>query len=210
MTDVDRESQATKVKGLMEAVPDLIDEMTHNEELSQAWLEITPARLTALKDFSTVVGMVINILYLCFAKRKYHYKELDIDDWVLDSIQYLGYVQGASSGILIFFYAINKKRLVTQKMWRSFVAENQAQGRISLLPNNERLTVDRMSIEMTHNILMLKGPKAAEFNQDERVNFGNWFTYSEFQLFNMYFFIHDGVFRYYVLYFGISILGYIS
>ena len=65
-------------------------------------------------------------------------------------------------------------------MWRSFVAENQAEGSISLLPNNERLTVDRMSIEMTHNILMLKGPKAAEFNQDESVNFGNWFTYSEF------------------------------
>lgn len=70
--------------------------------------------------------------------------------------------------------------------------------------------VNEMSIEMTHNILMLKGPKAPEFNQDDEVNFGNWFTYSEFQLFNIYFFIHDGVFRYYVLYFGISILGYIS
>jgi hypothetical protein len=80
------------VKGLMEAVPDLIDEMTHNEDLSNQWLEITPGRLTGLKDFSTVIGLGINILYLCFARRKYHYVELDIDDWVLDSIQYLGYV----------------------------------------------------------------------------------------------------------------------
>jgi hypothetical protein len=38
MIDVDRETQATKVKGLMDAVPDLIDEMNHNEELSRALL----------------------------------------------------------------------------------------------------------------------------------------------------------------------------
>ena len=57
--------------------------------------------------------MGINALYLCYAKRKYHYREIDIEDWVTDSIQYMGYIQGASSGILIFFYAINKKRLVT-------------------------------------------------------------------------------------------------
>ncbi len=34
MSEVDRESQSTKVMGLMDAVPDLIDEMNHNEELS--------------------------------------------------------------------------------------------------------------------------------------------------------------------------------
>ena len=35
MRDVDRESQATKVTGLFELVPDLKDEMIHNEELSR-------------------------------------------------------------------------------------------------------------------------------------------------------------------------------
>ena len=44
----------------------------------------------ALKDFSTVVGMVINSLYLLFARKKYHYREMEIDDWVIDTIQILG------------------------------------------------------------------------------------------------------------------------
>jgi hypothetical protein len=95
-----------------------------------------------------------------------------------------------SSGVLIFFYAINKKRLITQKMWREFVYNNNRSEEISLIPNNDRLDVT----EMTHNILMLKGPDATEFNQDGETNFGNFFTMSEFQLFNMYFFIHDGTF----------------
>lgn len=54
----------------MEAVPDLIDEMYHIEDLKEMIIQITPARLTALKDFSTVVGMLINFLFLFYAKRK--------------------------------------------------------------------------------------------------------------------------------------------
>lgn len=70
----------------MDAVPNLIDEMNHNEELSRAILQITPGRLNALKDFSTMVGLSINFLYLCFARRKFHYRTLDIDPWVIDTI----------------------------------------------------------------------------------------------------------------------------
>jgi hypothetical protein len=92
MTSVDRESQATKVTGLMEAVPDLIDEMNHNEELSRAILQITPKRLMALKDFSTVVSLIINSIYLLFARKKYHYRDMDIENWVIDTIQILGQV----------------------------------------------------------------------------------------------------------------------
>jgi len=69
-----------------------------------------------------------------------------------------------------------------------------------------------MSIEMTHLILMINGPQATEFNLDanQGPNFGNWYTYSEFQIYNLMFFMADSMFQYYVLYFGISILGYIS
>ncbi len=38
MNEVPRDSQNSKVSGLMDAVPDLIDEMYHNEELSRAVL----------------------------------------------------------------------------------------------------------------------------------------------------------------------------
>lgn len=150
------------------------------------------------------------MMYLCFAKRNYHYRELDIAPWVIDTIEILGYIQGSSSGILIFFYAINKKRLITKKMWREEVEKNNKDEAQKLLPNIDRLDVNEMSYEMTHQILMLKGPEAPEFNLDDEPNFGNWYTLTEFQIYNIFFFIHDGVFQYYVLYFGISILGYLS
>mmetsp|Transcript_11847 Transcript_11847/g.18254 ORF Transcript_11847/g.18254 Transcript_11847/m.18254 type:complete len:178 (+) Transcript_11847:331-864(+) len=177
----------------MEAVPDLIDEMNHNEELSRAFLQITPSRLMLLKDFSTMVGLLINFVYLVFARRKYHYREIDIEDWVVDVIEILGYIQGASSGILIFFYAINKKRLITQKKWRDYINYNK--DKYQIMPNNDRLDVSEMSFEMTHLILLIKGPDAPEFSIDPiRRNFGNHFTASEYHLFNIYFFIQDGTF----------------
>jgi len=55
---------------------------------------------------------------------------------------------------------------------------------------------------------MCKGPEADEFNIGGVQNFGNWITKLEFKLYNIYFFLQDGVFQYYVFYFGISFLGF--
>jgi len=57
---------------------------------------------------------------------------------------------------------------------------------------------------------MLKGPFSAEFNLDgarDEHNFGNFYTWSEYKLLSFYFFIQDGTFQYFVLYFAISLLG---
>ena len=53
-----------------------------------------------------------------------------------------------------------------------------------------------MSYEMTHMILVVKGPGAPEFqlDKDSPRNFGNWFTTSEYYFLNMLFFIQDGTF----------------
>ena len=74
-----------------------------------------------------------------------------------------------------------------------------------------------MSYEQTHLILMLKGPDATEFKsksqEDEAevtYNFGNFFTTLEYKLLSFSFFICDFTFQFYVLYFGISILGFFS
>lgn len=208
MTDVCRESQQSKVRDLLYAVPNLIDEMNHNDELNRATFKITPERLMFLKDFSSVIGFIMNLTFLSFATRKYHYKILEVPEWVIDTIEYLGYVQGSSSLILIFFFGINKKKLITNIMWRDMISENEKKSGYELPENDDRLTVNQMSYEMTHMILMMKGPDANEFNLDENnINFGNWFTYSEYHLLNTYFFIQDGTFQYYVLYFAISLLG---
>lgn len=57
------------------------------------------------------------------------------------------------------------------------------------MSNEDRLDVDEMSFEMTHLILMLKGPSAPEFNLGSELNFGNFFTWLEYKLLTFYFFI---------------------
>ena len=60
--------------------------------------------------------------------------------------------------------------------------------------NEERLTIEEMSFESTHLILLMRGPNAAEFNLKDKTNFGNIFTWSEFQILTIIFFITDGTF----------------
>jgi len=58
---------------------------------------------------------------------------------------------------------------------------------------------------------MNKGPDADEFNFDKnKRDFGNRYTWLEYKMFNVYFFMHDTLFIYYVIYFGISFLGFYS
>jgi hypothetical protein len=60
----------------MNACPELIDEMVLNEELLNArWIQITPDLLLALKDFSSVVSMIISGAQLLFLTRVDHYRE---------------------------------------------------------------------------------------------------------------------------------------
>lgn len=114
-------------------------------------------------------------------------------------------MQGISSGCLIFAYVINRGGLITKAKWREYVKVNKQYYKP--FENEERLEVQEMSIEMTHLILMTKGPEAPEFNISHETKFGNAFTRFEYYMFNFWFFIQDGTFLYYVLYFMISMLG---
>jgi hypothetical protein len=75
MNNVNRESQSNKVEGLMNATPDIIDEMMFNEELSRSKFAITPERLSALKDFSTFLSVLMNLVLISFIERVNHYRD---------------------------------------------------------------------------------------------------------------------------------------
>jgi hypothetical protein len=64
------------VEGLMNAAPDLIDEMLHNEGLSRSKFAITPERLAMLKDFSTLLSVLMNLVLIIFVERTNHYREV--------------------------------------------------------------------------------------------------------------------------------------
>ena len=82
MENIDRESQQTKVTELMEKVPNLIDEMKHNESLQNATIKITPKLMNELKDFSTMVGSMISLAQLLFLTRENHYKDAVSPDYI--------------------------------------------------------------------------------------------------------------------------------
>lgn len=69
-------------------------------------------------------------------------------------VQYLGIIQGVSSGLLIFFYAYTRGGLITKKKWRDHIKKNK--GRIEPFNNEDRLDVTEMNIEMTTTILLTK------------------------------------------------------
>jgi hypothetical protein len=187
MTNVTRESHTTKIKGLIDAVPDLLDEMELSESLEADLIAIRPERLAALKGFSSLVGVAMNLEFLLFARRKFHYREPDIYDWVIDSIELMGWLQGTTSLILIFFFIINKKQIICKKGWRDFVAVNQ--DKYEPIVNEDQLAIGEMSIEMTHMILLLEGPEAPAFNMGDELDLGNFYTKAECFLLNFYFFI---------------------
>jgi hypothetical protein len=102
-------------------------------------------------------------------------------------IAYGGIIQGVSSGVLIIFYAMARGGLITKAKWRDFVKANQKT--MPQFENEDRLDITEMSIEMTHNILVTKGPEASEFEFDGQVHFGNCYTRFEYYIFNILFFI---------------------
>lgn len=135
MNDIDRESQQTKVAGLMDATPDLIDEMRHNESLQAATLKITPSLMAQLKDFSNGVGLLISLAQLFFLQRVNNYRDPYVPQYISLIIFVLGLVQGTSSATLIVFYTINKYALKTRAGWREFIKENKTKEDVQMMDN---------------------------------------------------------------------------
>ena len=189
MASVNRDSQSNKVDGLMAAAPDLIDEMIHNERLGHSAFPITPERLMALKDFSTFLSVVMNVIMLMYKERINNFRDVYMPDFATDLITYMGIIQGISSGVLIIFYATARGGLITKAKWRDFVNGNLKDEGMKPFENEDRLELSEMSIEMTHNILMTEGPEAQAFDVDGQLNFGNAYTAIEFKVLSIMFFI---------------------
>lgn len=51
---------------MLRAIPEIVDEMDHIEMLSKSTIEITPTKLNALRDISTIIALVVCILMVIF------------------------------------------------------------------------------------------------------------------------------------------------
>ena len=75
MIAVDRSSPQQKIIGLLKAVPELVDEMEHIEMLSKSTIQITPNRLNALRDCSTLLALAACALVLIFYEYNVEFDE---------------------------------------------------------------------------------------------------------------------------------------
>ena len=94
MQNVNRESQANKVDDLLAAAPDLIDEMIYNEGLQRSTFAITPERLQLLKDFSTALACLMNVVLFISVERVNHFRDVYYPAWAENVIYYGGIIQG--------------------------------------------------------------------------------------------------------------------
>ena len=94
MQSVNRESQANKVDDLLAAAPDLIDEMIYNEGLQRSTFAITPERLQLLKDFSTALACLMNVVLFIAVERVNHFRDVYYPAWAENLIYYGGIIQG--------------------------------------------------------------------------------------------------------------------
>lgn len=151
------------------------------------------------------MAVIMNLILIIYTERVDHYRTVYVPDAANNAIEYGGIIQGISSAALIVCYVMSRGGLITKARWRDYVKANHKL--LKPFENEDRLDISEMSIEMTHTILMTKGPEAPEFEVDGEVHFGNLYTKIEYYMFCILFFIQDPVFMYYCLYFMVSMLG---
>jgi hypothetical protein len=69
--NVNRESNTHKILDLISKCPSFIDEMEHLELRSHDFINITPERLGYLRDFSTLIAVMISFIVIAFYKYDY-------------------------------------------------------------------------------------------------------------------------------------------
>jgi hypothetical protein len=128
MIQVDRSSPQQKIIGLLKAVPELVDEMEHIETLSKSSIQITPTRLNALRDFSTLLALAVCSLVLIF----YEYG-IDFDAEgnaslgptapppIKEAISILGYIQLCTAFLLLMGELYTRSHLIIKSGWREYV-----------------------------------------------------------------------------------------
>lgn len=122
---VERESPQHKILGLIGKTPVFIDEMTHLENRSHAFLKITPQKLSFYRNFSTLLSIFISLIVLFFYKYGYVERpdgKLDkiymIDKWPTFFMDYVGYFQLGTSLTLLVGTYLNQSNIIIKNGWR--------------------------------------------------------------------------------------------
>jgi Ca2+/Na+ antiporter len=217
---VDRTSAQMKVNELLGKIDDWVDEMEHVETLHRSKFSITPAKVDALRDMSTFIAFVINIVILLW----YEYRSVDQDDgsskvepkidtWGRYTIDILGGVQAFISCCMLLGWLITNTSLMNKANWRQYVADNilnESDKKIKQFQERSMLSIKpakQLPLRECRKILKWEGPTAVEFNIEKKRNFGHLVVLLEYYWISFSYICLNGTFRYFLTYIAISFLG---
>ena len=211
MTTVNRDSPGEKIMGLMSASEGMIEEMEHNESLARSKIKITPLTMRWVRDLSTFLVVIINLLLLAFREfEENNLKTEETNSIVAQCITYILVVQLGLAICVLLFYIFSKGKLVVHSKWREhakMVRKRNKQNGLEI-EIDPHISVQEMSINETRYILHTRGPSAREFVKEGKRSFGNFYTALEYYLLSTVFLLREKYFLYYVFYISISVVAY--
>ena len=129
---MERESGQHKLIGLCEHIPSFIEEMEHLEIMSHHSIQITPALLGKIQNFSSILAVgcgfciVLGYQYI-YIRQTDGTQNYDSNiDITLDNIIFiLGAIQAVSSFMLLVGFIVNSANLIVRAGWRERVSQNE-------------------------------------------------------------------------------------
>jgi len=213
MVNVNRESATEKINGLVNAAPDLFDEMNHTASLKEQIFFFSQKKYNAIRDFSTLLSLIINVIIV--ASYTTDVSDGDsarkISDQVTVTINVLGYIQLVTSSTMIIFWMILHGPVILGRKWRDYVHEQKAKRKeddFDILANlEEEDDIESLPLPIVMEILARKGPYDPVFNPDGKRNYGHFFIRMACYWRNMTFIMTEGKFIFMCFYMVVSGLG---
>ena len=86
---------------------------------------MTPTTMKYIRDFSTLLAVLINILMLLFKKLDERMRNVVFDPTVNRVCDVISIIQLTASVIVIIIYIVSKGKLIIHKRWGQRVHENR-------------------------------------------------------------------------------------
>jgi hypothetical protein len=198
--------------------------MEHLELLSHDFIRITPDRLSNVRNFSTLMAAIINFFILAFYRYDYIEREDGsfslkpvIDDFPNLMVTYFGYIQLASSWILLIGFCINKISIILKQGWRDKCEKNKQLMSHDLKyimeplkPNYQDYNIKELPLYAIRNLLLTEGPEYPAFHVDGKRNFQYAAVEFEYRWICLTFLMKDGDFIFNLVYMLFSLQGLIQ
>lgn len=208
MTNVNRETPHDKIKSFVKAAPELLEEIRTGYMLQNLPIALNKRRYNLLRDFSTFLSLLINIIILCVSYYKVENNislKMTEDIGELSSeqaINILGYIQLITSSLMLLFWIIMNVPIILRKKWRQCSETHKARS-----PKNHILAgIDKNTpaSELPLSVaveLLLRNGSSMDMNN------GHLYVYLLYCWKSIFFIISDERFIFSVFYLVVSILG---